>query len=46
MHVYKCLRLEIDEYVAKLTLNRPESLNAIDEEMHADSDALLRVAAH
>jgi enoyl-CoA hydratase len=42
MHTYKSLRLEIDGYVARLTLNRPEVLNAIDEEMHSDLlDALL-----
>jgi enoyl-CoA hydratase len=44
MHTYTSLRLEIDGHIARLTLNRPDSLNAIDEEMHADLlDALLRI---
>jgi enoyl-CoA hydratase len=37
-------RLEIDGHIARLTLNRPDSLNAIDEEMHSDLlDAVLRI---
>lgn len=44
MHEYKSLRLEVEGYVARLTLNRPEALNAIDEEMHVDLlDALLHL---
>ena len=44
MQSYKSLRLEIDGHIARLTLNRPESLNAIDEEMHSDLlDAVLRI---
>lgn len=46
MHSYKSLRLELEGHVAKLTLARPEILNAIDEEMHADLlDALLHLRA-
>jgi len=42
MRTYKSLRLEVEGHVARLTLNRPEALNAIDEEMHVDLlDALL-----
>jgi enoyl-CoA hydratase len=36
MHDYKSIRYEIEGQLARLTLNRPESLNAIDEEMHND----------
>jgi enoyl-CoA hydratase len=44
MHSYKSLRYEIEGHVALLTLNRPELLNAIDDEMHSDLlDALLRL---
>jgi enoyl-CoA hydratase len=44
MHSYKSLRYEIEGHVARLTLNRPELLNAIDDEMHSDLlDALLRL---
>jgi enoyl-CoA hydratase len=44
MKNYKSLRLEVEGYVAKLTLDRPESLNAIDDEMHSDLlDALLQI---
>ena len=44
MHTYASLRLEMDGHVAGLTLNRPEVLNAIDEEMHADLlEALLHI---
>jgi len=34
MHDYKSIRYEIDGHLALLTLNRPESLNAIDDDMH------------
>lgn len=36
MTTYKSLRYEIDGHLALLTLNRPEALNAIDDEMHSD----------
>src|ERR1700691_1971500 len=36
MHDYKSIRYEIEGHLALLTLNRPELLNAIDEEMHSD----------
>ena len=36
MSAYKSLRYEIDGHIARLTLNRPDVLNAIDDEMHAD----------
>jgi enoyl-CoA hydratase len=36
MHDYKSIRYEIDGHLALLTLNRPELLNAIDDEMHND----------
>jgi enoyl-CoA hydratase len=41
MHTYKSIRYEIDGHIAKLTLNRPDVLNAIDEEMHNDLLAVL-----
>jgi enoyl-CoA hydratase len=34
MHDYKSIRYEIDGHLALLTLNRPEQLNAIDDDMH------------
>ena len=34
MHEYKSIRYEIDGHLALLTLNRPEQLNAIDDDMH------------
>jgi enoyl-CoA hydratase len=44
MSAYKSIRYEIDGHVARITLNRPEMLNAIDEEMHAEVlDSLLVV---
>lgn len=36
MQTYKSLRYEVDGHVALLTLNRPDSLNAIDDDMHHD----------
>jgi enoyl-CoA hydratase len=46
MHAYKSLRYEIVGHIAELTLNRPEVLNAIDDEMHSDLlDVLLRIRA-
>jgi enoyl-CoA hydratase len=36
MHEYKSIRYEIDGHLVRLTLNRPELLNAIDDEMHND----------
>jgi enoyl-CoA hydratase len=36
MHEYKSIRYEIEGQLARLTLNRPELLNAIDDEMHND----------
>jgi enoyl-CoA hydratase len=36
MSTYNSIRYEVDGHVAKLVLNRPELLNAIDEDMHAD----------
>lgn len=44
MHNYQSLAYEIDAHVARLTLNRPERLNAIDDEMHGELlDVLLRI---
>ncbi len=44
MQTFKSLRYEIDGHVALLTLNRPDALNAIDDEMHDDLlHALLRL---
>ena len=43
MHANASLRLETEGHVARLILNRPEMLNAIDEDMHAD---LLRALLH
>jgi enoyl-CoA hydratase len=39
METYKALRYELEGHVACITLDRPEKLNAIDEELH---DELLR----
>jgi enoyl-CoA hydratase len=36
MHEYKSIRYDIEGHLALLTLNRPELLNAIDDEMHND----------
>src|SRR5258708_32410283 len=36
MHEYKSIRYEIDGHLVRLTLNRTELLNAIDDEMHND----------
>ena len=36
MHEYKSIRYEIEGHLVQLTLNRPELLNAIDDEMHND----------
>ena len=41
MHEYKSIRYEIDGHLVRLTLNRPEMLNAIDDEMHNDLLAVL-----
>lgn len=44
MSSYQSLRYDIDGHIAILTLNRPEALNAIDDEMHGELlDALLRL---
>jgi enoyl-CoA hydratase len=44
MHDYKSIRYEIEGQLARLTLNRPELLNAIDDEMHNDLlSALLEI---
>jgi enoyl-CoA hydratase len=44
MSAYQSIRYEIQGHVARITLNRPELLNAIDEEMHGELlDALLAV---
>ena len=44
MHNYKSLRYEVDGHLALLTLNRPEVLNAIDDDMHHDLlEVLLRI---
>jgi enoyl-CoA hydratase/carnithine racemase len=44
MCTYKSIRYETSGYVARITLNRPDLLNAIDEEMHVELlDALLAV---
>jgi enoyl-CoA hydratase len=36
MSAYHSIRYEVEGHIAKLVLNRPELLNAIGEEMHAD----------
>jgi enoyl-CoA hydratase len=36
MSNYQSVRYEIEGHLAKLTLNRPDKLNAIDDEMHSD----------
>jgi enoyl-CoA hydratase len=44
MQTYNALRFELDGHVAKIALNRPDSLNAIDDEMHHELlQALLHV---
>lgn len=44
MSNYKSIRFAIEGHVATITLARPELLNAIDDEMHADIlDVLLRL---
>lgn len=44
MSDYQSIRYETDGHVVRVTLNRPQLLNAIDEEMHAEFlDALLRI---
>jgi enoyl-CoA hydratase len=44
MQTYKSLRYEVDGHIGLLTLNRPEALNAIDDEMHSDLlDVLLHI---
>ncbi len=44
MPTYKSLRYELDGHLALLTLNRPDALNAIDDEMHTDLlEALLHI---
>jgi enoyl-CoA hydratase len=41
---YKALRFETDGHLVKIALNRPDSLNAIDDEMHHELlEALLHV---
>ena len=41
MSTYKSIRYETSGHVTRITLNRPEALNAIDEEMHAEVLAAL-----
>ena len=41
MNTFNNLRYEVDGHIAKLTLNRPDALNAIDEAMHSDLLAAL-----
>jgi enoyl-CoA hydratase len=44
MSPYQSIRYEIQGHVARITLNRPDMLNAIDEEMHGELlEALLAV---
>jgi len=44
MPAYQSIRYEITGHIARITLNRPEMLNAIDEEMHVEVlEALLAV---
>jgi enoyl-CoA hydratase len=34
MQTFKALRYEVENHIARITLDRPEALNAIDDEMH------------
>lgn len=44
MQNYQALRFETDGHLVKIVLNRPDSLNAIDDEMHYELlEALLHV---
>lgn len=42
-NAFNCLRLEIDQYVAKITLCRPEQLNAFDNLAHDELHHALEV---